>query len=147
MGIAGDIALILVAAFAGGILAQRLGLPLILGYIVAGILVGPNTPGPTVGDVHEIELLAEIGVALLLFRHWAQLPARGTGTGPADSPYRHADPNGAYRALRLRSWSGYPGSRMEGICLARSHNFPVEHRRSTQDACRAGRHKYARQAG
>jgi CPA2 family monovalent cation:H+ antiporter-2 len=67
MGIAGDIALILVAAFAGGIVAQRLGLPLILGYIVAGILVGPNTPGPTVGDVHEIELLAEIGVALLLF--------------------------------------------------------------------------------
>ena len=46
MGIAGDIALILVAAFAGGIVAQRLGLPLILGYIVAGILVGPNTPGP-----------------------------------------------------------------------------------------------------
>ena len=67
MGIAGDIALILVAAFAGGIIAQRLGLPLILGYIVAGILVGPNTPGPTVGDAHEIELLAEIGVALLLF--------------------------------------------------------------------------------
>lgn len=67
MGIAGDIALILVAAFIGGIAAQRLGLPLILGYIVAGILVGPNTPGPTVGEVHEIELLAEIGVALLLF--------------------------------------------------------------------------------
>ncbi len=67
MGIAGDIALILVAAFAGGIVAQRLGLPLILGYIVAGILVGPNTPGPTVGDAREIELLAEIGVALLLF--------------------------------------------------------------------------------
>ncbi len=67
MGIAGDIALILVAAFIGGLIAQRLGLPLILGYIVAGVLVGPNTPGPTVGDVHEIELLAEIGVALLLF--------------------------------------------------------------------------------
>lgn len=67
MGIAGDIALILVAAFIGGIAAQRLGLPLILGYILAGILVGPNTPGPTVGEVHEIELLAEIGVALLLF--------------------------------------------------------------------------------
>lgn len=67
MGIAGDIALILVAAFIGGIAAQRFGLPLILGYIVAGVLVGPNTPGPTVGEVHEIELLAEIGVALLLF--------------------------------------------------------------------------------
>src|SRR5918996_753264 len=67
MGIAGDIALILVAAFLGGIVAQRLGLPLILGYILAGVIVGPNTGGPTVGEVHEIELLAEIGVALLLF--------------------------------------------------------------------------------
>jgi K+:H+ antiporter len=67
MGIAGDIALILVAALVGGVVAQRLGLPLILGYILAGVLVGPNTGGPTVGEVHDIELLAEIGVALLLF--------------------------------------------------------------------------------
>ena len=67
MGIAGDIALILVAALLGGVVAQRLGLPLILGYILAGVIVGPNTAGPTVGGVHDIELLAEIGVALLLF--------------------------------------------------------------------------------
>ena len=67
MGIAGDIAIILVAAFVGGVIAQRLGLPLILGYILAGVVVGPNTAGLTVGDAHEIELLAEIGVALLLF--------------------------------------------------------------------------------
>ena len=67
MGIAGDIALILVAALLGGIVARSLGLPLILGYIAAGVLVGPHTFGPSVGDVHEIELLAEIGVALLLF--------------------------------------------------------------------------------
>ncbi|MBA3615906.1 MAG: cation:proton antiporter [Actinomycetota bacterium] len=67
MGIAGDIALILVAALLGGIVARSLRLPLILGYIAAGVLVGPNTFGPTVGNVHQIELLAEIGVALLLF--------------------------------------------------------------------------------
>jgi monovalent cation:H+ antiporter-2, CPA2 family len=67
LGIAGDIALILVAALLGGVVARWLRLPLILGYIAAGVLVGPNTFGPTVGDVHEIELLAEIGVALLLF--------------------------------------------------------------------------------
>jgi CPA2 family monovalent cation:H+ antiporter-2 len=67
MGIAGDIALILVAAFIGGVVAQRLGLPLILGYILAGVLVGPNTGGPTVVEIEEIELLAEIGIALLLF--------------------------------------------------------------------------------
>ena len=67
MGIAGDIALILVAALLGGLVARRLGLPLILGYILAGVAVGPNTGGPTVSSVHDIELLAEIGVALLLF--------------------------------------------------------------------------------
>src|SRR5919206_3463985 len=67
MGIAGDIALIVVAALLGGIVARQLGLPLILGYIFAGVLVGPHTGGPTVGEIEEIELLAEIGVALLLF--------------------------------------------------------------------------------
>jgi CPA2 family monovalent cation:H+ antiporter-2 len=67
MGIAADIALILVVALIGGIIAQRLGQPLIIGYITAGILVGPYTAGPTVTEIHDIEVLAEIGVALLLF--------------------------------------------------------------------------------
>jgi CPA2 family monovalent cation:H+ antiporter-2 len=49
LGIAGDIALILVAALLGGVVARWLRLPLILGYIAAGVLVGPNTFGPTVG--------------------------------------------------------------------------------------------------
>ncbi|NOK62188.1 MAG: K+/H+ antiporter YhaU, regulatory subunit KhtT [Chloroflexi bacterium AL-W] len=66
LGIAADIAIILVAALAGGLVAQRLGQPLILGYIVAGILVGTFLRD-TISDVHDIELLAEIGVALLLF--------------------------------------------------------------------------------
>ncbi len=67
MGIAADIAIILVAALLGGLVAQRLGQPLILGYILAGVLVGPYTGFVTVSNVHDIELLAEIGVALLLF--------------------------------------------------------------------------------
>jgi len=67
MGIAADIAIIVVAALAGGLVAHRMNQPLILGYIVAGILVGPYTGGITVTDAHDIELLAEIGVALLLF--------------------------------------------------------------------------------
>ncbi|MFZ5774993.1 MAG: cation:proton antiporter [Thermodesulfobacteriota bacterium] len=67
MGIAADIIIIVVAALAGALIAQRLRQPLILGYILAGVVVGPYTGGVTVGGVHEIELLAEIGVALLLF--------------------------------------------------------------------------------
>lgn len=67
MGIAADITIILVAALLGGYVARRLGQPLILGYIVAGILIGPYTAGALVSNIHDIELLAEIGVALLLF--------------------------------------------------------------------------------
>jgi monovalent cation:H+ antiporter-2, CPA2 family len=67
MGVAADIVIIVVAALLGGIAAQRLKQPLILGYILAGIAVGPYTGGVTVSDLHEIERLAEIGVALLLF--------------------------------------------------------------------------------
>jgi monovalent cation:H+ antiporter-2, CPA2 family len=67
MGIASDIIIIVVAALLGGILAHGLRQPLILGYILAGVVVGPYTGGVTVSKVHDIELLAEIGVALLLF--------------------------------------------------------------------------------
>ena len=67
MGIAADIVIIIVAGLFGGLIAQFFRQPLILGYILAGILVGPYTGGITVSGIHDIELLAEIGVALLLF--------------------------------------------------------------------------------
>jgi CPA2 family monovalent cation:H+ antiporter-2 len=67
VGIAADIAIIVTAGFLGGVLAQRLKQPLILGYIAAGIVLGPVTGGVLISDPHDIELLAEIGVALLLF--------------------------------------------------------------------------------
>ena len=66
MGIAADIVIIVVASLLGGLLAQRLRQPLVLGYILAGAAVGPYGFA-VVSDMHEIELLAEIGVALLLF--------------------------------------------------------------------------------
>ncbi|MGE0713670.1 MAG: cation:proton antiporter [Planctomycetota bacterium] len=67
MGIATDITLLVVAAFVCGLVMQRLGQPLILGYLLAGVLLGPHTTGVVVANNHEIELLSEIGVALLLF--------------------------------------------------------------------------------
>ena len=62
-----DLAYIFVAALLGGLLARRLRQPLILGYIIGGILVGPFTPGPSVEDFRTIELLAEVGVILLMY--------------------------------------------------------------------------------
>jgi len=67
MGITTDIIIIVLAALIGGLVAQKLRQPLMLGYILSGILIGPYTGGVTVSEIHDIELLAEIGVALLLF--------------------------------------------------------------------------------
>ena len=49
-----------------GFLAVRLKLPLLVGYLVAGIIIGPGTPG-FVADVELSRQLAEIGVMLLMF--------------------------------------------------------------------------------
>jgi CPA2 family monovalent cation:H+ antiporter-2 len=49
-----------------GYITQRLGLSPIVGYLLAGTLVGPNTPGMTV-DAAMAEQLAEFGVILLMF--------------------------------------------------------------------------------
>ncbi len=60
------IAVALGAAFVAGYLARLVGLPPIVGYLLAGVAVGPFTPG-LVADPHEALQLAEIGVALLMF--------------------------------------------------------------------------------
>jgi monovalent cation:H+ antiporter-2, CPA2 family len=62
-----DLAYVFVAATGGGLIARWLRQPLILGYVLGGILIGPFTPGPTVSDVHVLELLAEVGVILLMY--------------------------------------------------------------------------------
>lgn len=67
MGIVTDIIYIVLIALFGGILAHLFKQPLIFGYILAGIVVGPHTGGFTIERIHDIEMLAEIGVALLLF--------------------------------------------------------------------------------
>lgn len=54
------------AALLFGLLARRFGLSPIVGYLVAGVAVGPHTPG-FVGDVKLASQLSEIGVILLMF--------------------------------------------------------------------------------
>src|SRR5215213_9346732 len=65
-----DLILTLTAGLAGalvlGYITQRIGLSPIVGYLLAGTLVGPNTPG-FVADSAMAEQLAEIGVILLMF--------------------------------------------------------------------------------
>ena len=49
-----------------GFLAERIKVPALVGYLIAGIIVGPATPG-FVADVHLATQLSEIGVMLLMF--------------------------------------------------------------------------------
>ena len=62
-----DLAYVFVAAVLGGALAWRVRQPLILGYVLGGILISPFTPGPAVSDIHTFEVIAEIGVILLMY--------------------------------------------------------------------------------
>lgn len=60
------IAISLTVAFVGGLLAQRLRLPTIVGYLLAGMVIGPFTPG-YVSDTQTISQLAELGIVFLMF--------------------------------------------------------------------------------
>ena len=62
-----DLAYVFLAALVGGVLAWLARQPLILGYVVGGILISPFTPGPAVERSQSFELLAEVGVVLLMF--------------------------------------------------------------------------------
>ena len=69
MNLVGDLALILIASGVFTILSKVLKQPLILGYIVAGVLVGPHLglfSGIT--DTHSVKQWSEIGIIFLLFR-------------------------------------------------------------------------------
>jgi monovalent cation:H+ antiporter-2, CPA2 family len=62
-----DLTYIFVAAVLGGLIAWRLRLPLILGFVFGGIVISPFTPGPHLSNVHNFEVFAEVGVVLLMF--------------------------------------------------------------------------------
>lgn len=67
------------AAWFFGLVTQRMGLSPIVGYLLAGVAIGPNSPGFT-GDLHVAQQLAEVGVILMMFGvglhfHWKDLLA------------------------------------------------------------------------
>ena len=61
-----DLAIIFAVSLLVILVFHRFKLPALPGFIVAGVLLGPNALG-LVSDVHQVERLAEVGVILLLF--------------------------------------------------------------------------------
>jgi monovalent cation:H+ antiporter-2, CPA2 family len=62
-----DIAMVFASALVCGLVAWRLRQPILLGYVLGGLILSPLTPGPRVHDVHVFEMMAEVGVVLLMF--------------------------------------------------------------------------------
>jgi CPA2 family monovalent cation:H+ antiporter-2 len=62
-----ELALILCAAAVTTVLFQRIKQPVVLGYLLAGVLVGPHTPVPLFADTTMAQMVSEMGVILLMF--------------------------------------------------------------------------------
>jgi CPA2 family monovalent cation:H+ antiporter-2 len=62
-----DLAIVLVTAAITALTCQRLKLPVVLGYLLAGFLVGPRTPPRLIADEASIQTLSELGIVLLMF--------------------------------------------------------------------------------
>lgn len=61
-----ELGLVLLLAAAAGWVARRVGLPAVVGYLAVGVAISPFTPG-YVADRQQLQLLADVGVVLLLF--------------------------------------------------------------------------------
>ncbi|MBK1661800.1 cation:proton antiporter domain-containing protein [Paracraurococcus ruber] len=111
----------LTAALLLGVLARRLRLPPLVGYLLAGMLIGPNTPG-FVGDLALASELSEIGIILLMFGvglHFSPkelAEARGVAVPGALAQMAAATVLG-WGVARLFGWSDGQGF-VFGICLS-----------------------------
>ena len=62
-----SLALVLCVAALTTVLFQWLRQPVVLGYVIAGLIIGPHVPVPLVGDPQVVQTLSELGVILLMF--------------------------------------------------------------------------------
>jgi CPA2 family monovalent cation:H+ antiporter-2 len=105
-----DLAVVLLIAGGVAVLFQRLGQPVLLGYLLAGFIIGPYTPPfPLVRDETSIRTLADLGVVFLLFGlglefNLRRLRSIGPTVGLA-----------AALEMTLMLWLGYHAGRLAGF--------------------------------
>ena len=72
-----DLAVILLVAGVVGWLCQRIGFSVVVGFLIAGMVIGPYTPPfALVTDVRRVEMLAQLGLVFLMFSIGLQLSLR-----------------------------------------------------------------------
>lgn len=78
-----SLAMVLCVAAATTVLCQRVRLPVVFGYLLAGVMIGPHAPPLLVADPDIISTLSELGVILLMFYIGMELSLRKLGeVGP-----------------------------------------------------------------
>ena len=113
-----------------GFIAARLKLPALVGYLVAGIVIGPATPG-FVADVEIAAQLAEIGVMLLMFGVGLHLLARRFALGAQDRAARRRRADGrsdrAWRRHRdVLGLASGRRDRLRAVAVGRQHRRAAE---------------------
>jgi monovalent cation:H+ antiporter-2, CPA2 family len=71
-----ELVLVLGSAALVTVLFQALRLPVVLGYVLAGLLIGPHVPVPLVANADLVHVLSELGVILLMFTIGLELPLK-----------------------------------------------------------------------
>ena len=84
-----DILVVLVAAKLAAELAERIGVPAVVGEIVAGIIIGPSVLGLVGGSDDVLRTLGEIGVILLLLEVGLEMDLPSSGGRPGVAAGRH----------------------------------------------------------
>jgi CPA2 family monovalent cation:H+ antiporter-2 len=134
-----EIGLILLAAVAAGWVARRLGLPAIVGYLAVGLGFSPFTPG-YVADHEQLELLADVGVVLLLFEVGIEVDLarlrRDHGPLLWAAPLQVVVSTALSAAVLMIAGLDVPAAALVGLCVALSSsvvivNITVSRRRTT----------------
>jgi monovalent cation:H+ antiporter-2, CPA2 family len=104
-----DLAVVMIVAALVTVLFHRLKQPVVLGYLIAGVIVGPNTPPfPLIRDEQSIKTLAELGVVFLMFNlglHFSLRKLKQVGaTALITAPFE----------ILLMIWIGYQVGRLFG---------------------------------
>lgn len=104
-----DLAVVLAVSAATTVLFHLLRQPAVLGYIVAGVIIGPHTPPFSyVSDLHSIHTLAELGIVLLLFSLGLEFDLRKLRRVGGVAFI------GAILEILLMVWLGYSAGRLLG---------------------------------
>ncbi len=109
-----DLAVILCVAAVTTVVFQRIRQPVVLGYLVAGVIVGPHVPVPLFADAQVAHNLSELGVILLMFSLGLEFSLRNLArVGPTAGVV-------AIIQCSLMIWFGYLTGRLFGWTLLES---------------------------